>query len=302
MKNNIDLSTTEDKVSLSDFETLTLTDHEKEVLFHSVGKGTIKIKESIPSRVREAIKKLGAPEGLVALLIKDVPIDVFIPATPENAEDCNNKSMPIADAIVTAFSLQAGSLQDFVGKIDVYKDNHVHNLYPIKGNELTQLGSNRCTLDWHVEDGFLQEHPNICALLCVRGSPEAKTQVSFARHLQLEPEMESVLRQARFVIDYDETFEIKGKPLIAPIISGPKNDPLIRVDFPVTHGLDEQASDSLLALREAIDEAAQSIILEKGDLLFFDNHKIVHARNAYNAVYDGTGRWLKRVLVSKRRP
>ncbi|UIL51317.1 MULTISPECIES: TauD/TfdA family dioxygenase [Pantoea] len=300
MNNRKILAEAKRKPSLIDIKVLTLTDNEKALLLKAAEKDIAEIKESLPQRVKDAIRKLGAPEGLVAVLIKGVPIDIPVPSTPVNADDCKNKLMPVADSMITAFALEGGPLQHFIGKIDLYQQSHVHNLYPIKGNENTQLGSNSCTLDWHVEDGFLPQQPNLCALLCVRGFNGARTQVAFARKFKLSPETDAILRQERFTISYDETFSLKGKALITPVISGPKNDPLVRVDFPVTQGLDPQASASLAALKKEIDTVAESFVLEAGDLLFFDNHKIVHARNAYNTSYDGTGRWLKRVLVSER--
>jgi alpha-ketoglutarate-dependent taurine dioxygenase len=42
--------------------------------------------------------------------------------------------------------------------------------------------------------------------------------------------------------------------------------------------------------------------LETGDLLVIDNNKTIHGRKPFQARYDGTDRWVQRILVRKELP
>jgi L-asparagine oxygenase len=49
-------------------------------------------------------------------------------------------------------------------------------------------------------------------------------------------------------------------------------------------------------------ECVQEITLQTGDLLVIDNNKTIHGRKQFQARYDGTDRWVQRVLVRKELP
>jgi len=42
--------------------------------------------------------------------------------------------------------------------------------------------------------------------------------------------------------------------------------------------------------------------LETGDLLVIDNNKTIHGRKPFQPKYDGTDRWVQRMLVRKQLP
>jgi hypothetical protein len=54
-------------------------------------------------------------------------------------------------------------------------------------------------------------------------------------------------------------------------------------------------------LGEAFEECGFIVPLRPGDLLIVDNDAVVHGRVAFRARYDGSDRWLKRVLVRAAR-
>jgi L-asparagine oxygenase len=43
-------------------------------------------------------------------------------------------------------------------------------------------------------------------------------------------------------------------------------------------------------------------VLEAGDLLIIDNNKTIHGRKPFQPRYDGTDRWVQRMLVRKELP
>jgi L-asparagine oxygenase len=42
--------------------------------------------------------------------------------------------------------------------------------------------------------------------------------------------------------------------------------------------------------------------LETGDLLIIDNNKTIHGRKPFQPRYDGTDRWVQRMLIRKELP
>jgi len=84
------------------------------------------------------------------------------------------------------------------------------------------------------------------------------------------------------------------------ILSGSKSAPEIAYDMhhlaPI-HDADTEAADALRELGACLDNVAISHVMERGDLLIFDNKRVVHARTPFTARFDGTDRWLMRTMI-----
>jgi hypothetical protein len=73
----------------------------------------------------------------------------------------------------------------------------------------------------------------------------------------------------------------------------------LKYDKAVMVGLWKDAVTALEELNKAIEKHTKEVILQAGDLLIIDNATTVHGRKPFQARYDGTDRWLQRVLVRK---
>ena len=62
-------------------------------------------------------------------------------------------------------------------------------------------------------------------------------------------------------------------------------------------GTDAEAQAALDRLGRAVRAHATAVVLEAGDLLVIDNHRVVHARSPFHARFDGRDRWLQRAFV-----
>ncbi len=49
----------------------------------------------------------------------------------------------------------------------------------------------------------------------------------------------------------------------------------------------------------AIEEQLTDVVLEAGEICFIDNYRAVHGRRPFEARYDGTDRWLKRLIITR---
>jgi L-asparagine oxygenase len=185
----------------------------------------------------------------------------------------------------------------------LYEGRLVQHVTAVPGREFAQTSEgSQARLDWHVEDAFTDSRCDYFGLLCLRGAPDAVTMLAPARMLRLPASAEKVLRQPRFVIAPDIAHgagPASAVPL-ASVLSGPPGDPEIRYDSvyqqPAEPG-DGEAAEALCTLSAAIDAAAVGITMEPGDLLITDNRRVVHGRTGYQPRYDGTGRWLLRVMA-----
>ncbi len=115
-----------------------------------------------------------------------------------------------------------------------------------------------------------------------------------------------ILKQEWFVTGVDISFRTNGESDIeipVSIIKDSEADGLSFIyDETVIKPINKDAAEALSVLRKAISFATKEIVLKTGDLLFINNHKAVHGRKPFKARYDGTDRWLQRLLVRKTLP
>jgi L-asparagine oxygenase len=241
-----------------------------------------------------------APGGDVLLLRGLMPSHVTFPAT------VTAPSAPPSGPAQRAALLLVG-IAGMLGEPFNYRGNYggrlVQNLVPVRAMEFTQTGrSSSVMLDWHVEDGFREDRCDYVGLICLRGDPAAASQYAQVKDLQLPPALAATLREQRFhtwPAPADDLPDDLPKRRVA-VLTGPAAAPEIVYD---THHIapiddsDTEAAAALRALHTRLDEVRMSHVMSSGDLLIFDNKRVVHSRTPFTARFDGTDRWLMRTMV-----
>jgi enduracididine beta-hydroxylase len=203
----------------------------------------------------------------------------------------------------------------------------VTDVLPVRGHEHTQLGSgSTAALKWHTEEAF---HPLRCdylGLLCLRNSGIA-TVVASITDVEIGEADREILFQPRFMIRpdgshlmsqqgpdqptekermllraaQDRVVRMNTSPDMVSILFGDPDAPYLCIDPAYMRPMpdDEEATIALGNLERAIDAVTQEIALAPGELCFIDNSRAVHGRAAFQARYDGTDRWLKRVNITR---
>lgn len=229
------------------------------------------------------------------VLMRAMPIGV-VPATPHD---------PLGAASVDGASERtllavAHELGEPVGYLQEHGGGLVQNLVPAEGSANRQVStSSSVTLAFHTETAFHPHKPRYLLLLCLRGDPAASTLLCSIDDVRtrLDPEIVDVLRQPRFRTRPDESFLEPG----AVGAFGPRmrilDDDVFTYDEDLMAGTDAEAQAALDRLGEVVHEAATAVVLEAGDLLVIDNHRVVHGRSPFAARFDGTDRWLQRTFV-----
>ena len=186
----------------------------------------------------------------------------------------------------------------------------IQNVYPIKSSEKLQISSSSKTqLSLHTETAFHQYKPTVILLLCVRGDPNAVTTYAdvddITKHLSAETI--HTLTQPVFTTSVDESFRTNGEQDMEIVCSILKQSPgttgyEMCYDEALMRGMNEQATNALGELNQAIGKSIKQVVLDTGDLLVIDNTKVIHGRLPFEARYDGTDRWLLRMFVTATIP
>jgi Fe(II)/alpha-ketoglutarate-dependent arginine beta-hydroxylase len=198
----------------------------------------------------------------------------------------------------------------------------LQDVFPIKGEEQRLSGhGSEAYLVFHTDDAFHPDTPDYLLLFGVRNRDAVPTLVSSVRDLDLNPDDRRVLAEERFNILPDdehirqlETYgpdnpalqlaiEMRDKPRPVSVFFGSELNPYIRVDGPFMRciGDDAAAERALAALYAELERVRREIVIDPGTLLVIDNKVCAHGRTSFTARYDGTDRWLRKILVSRGR-
>lgn len=186
--------------------------------------------------------------------------------------------------------------------------NLVQNILPVHKTEYRQIStSSKAELELHTETAFHPYKPSHLLLLCIRGDDSAVTTYSDSEDFlqELSEETIEILQKPIFKTRIDESFRTDGSPdmqITMPILRKTDNGFNITYD---KNFMESTTLDGDIALRNlnwAIFSCIKEIVLETGDLLVIDNDKTVHGRKPFQARYDGTDRWVLRLLTIKNLP
>ncbi|MEV6730415.1 guanitoxin biosynthesis L-enduracididine beta-hydroxylase GntD [Streptomyces sp. NPDC051364] len=202
------------------------------------------------------------------------------------------------------------------------QDGHlVNDVFPIRQYERELLGTGSKTpLTLHTEDAFHPYRADYIILSALRNPGAVPVTVAEADFSVLPQDVLDVLFQSRFRIVPDKShlpenntvrtdedrlvFEniarlIDGLGPV-PMLTGSRSHPLLCFDATHMSAPEEDtvAVRAFTAAAELLDAGLTDCPLEAGSCVFMNNHRVVHSRSAFEARYDGTDRWLKRVNVT----
>lgn len=231
-----------------------------------------------------------------------------IPQTPVSSKSDNltlNHPRNLLLKYANTFGFPVGYAQEQNGQL-------IQNIIPQKKTESQQISSSSKTeLALHTETAFHPYKPSTVLLLCLRADPKAVTTFAYVDEIvkYLAPETLITLTQPWFITSIDESFRTNNQPDMQLICSILKHKALgmgsfyeITYDDALMVGMNDQAQEALIQLKEAIRKCIHKIILESGDLLILNNKTTIHGRLPFDARYDGTDRWVQRALVINNLP
>ncbi|MGL5827226.1 MAG: guanitoxin biosynthesis L-enduracididine beta-hydroxylase GntD [Nocardioides sp.] len=185
----------------------------------------------------------------------------------------------------------------------------VHDLVPGADQVNSQTSaSSAVELGWHTEDAFHPYRADYLLLGCLRNPDDVPTTLAQLRDLDLSEPVRGALEQPSFhhLPDTSHSPAASGdgawvNPPRLPVLYGARacQSMCIDADFTMVADDSSEAAGALAVIRDEISARLSDVALAPGDFLFVDNHRCVHGRRAFEARFDGTDRWLKRVSVTR---
>jgi alpha-ketoglutarate-dependent taurine dioxygenase len=252
------------------------------------------------------------------VIFQDVPLEKQLPPNPVTGSNRFPKSSQISEASIIGIGQLFGQLLGY--KVETsYSHPLVHDGFPLSGANSAAVSSPR-PQQYHQDMSYLDdaEVPDFLALLCLReGHVATKTGLIDNREIvrRLSPKTQAILRDPRnFLVKqpawvgneawhdrvvHNQTANVVHKAML----SGPASWPSIATrvngdDIIPDGGRDSIPAQALAELWAAIDETDQEssrgVFLRRGDLLVFNNKKMLHRRFDTTVSFDGFDRVIQR--------
>jgi len=182
----------------------------------------------------------------------------------------------------------------------------IQNLFPIKTNESEQISSSsKVNLEMHTETAFHPFRPQHIILLCLRGDDRAGTTYAILDDIVacLDAEIIKTLHEPVFTTTLDRSFQNPNQPdavITTPILFN--NATSMTYDRVLMKPKTDHANIALREFGRAIEQTQKVFTLSAGEIAIIENWKVAHGRTPFTPKYDGTDRWLKRVMVRSALP
>jgi len=278
----------------------------------------------LPRRVRRFLNDFRHLEPAPGVcIISGYPVDdAALGPTPEHWRARAGASPALAQEML--FLLFASLLGDVFGWATQQGGHLIHEVLPIKADEDEQMGTgSRQTIWWHNEEAFHPYRSDYVGLMCLRNHDRVPTTYASVDMLELDPGVVGKLFEPRYTIMPDDTHtsvgnwrdggagdalkaarrrleEMLNDPRPQPVMFGHPRSPYLCLDpFYMPPPADGDSLRAFDALVGEIDSKLTEVVLQPGDILFVDNYRAVHGRKSFEARYDGTDRWLKRINVTR---
>jgi hypothetical protein len=257
----------------------------------------------LPTEVRRFVRRFDFDDAAGYCVVRGHRIDqARIGATPAHWRDTAESRAAFPEEILAL--LYAALVGEPFG-FSIEQDGRVvHDLLPVREFEHEQRGiGSKELLTLHTEGAFHPLRADYLLLFCLRNPGQVATMVSEPDFADLEPSAIDILFEPHFPIHTPPQFTDgvleRGTELI-PILFGHRDDPYLRID-PYVMDLPEvdDARAAFEAIAISLEKSVENVVLEPGDILVINNHRMVHGRRGFTASYDGGDRWLKRVNITR---
>jgi len=256
----------------------------------------------LPKVVEDAADELKDEDSDKTILkIENYPTDEYLGPTPSELVYSSKKSTAISELGMLIFAhLLDGS--PFALDTD-NKGKFFRNIYPVKKNEVLQSShSSLAELTPHTEHSCYTVNPEYVCLLGLRAPAVVNTKLypMDSVEAQLTEEELALLMEPEFVTlldhylwDYDSSDSVPF-PLAKKRANGKTE---WRFDVEYTRGLKAEHQEAMEKIAEKLEDAAVKVNIKAGTLAIFNNKRVMHAREAFDPKYDGTDRWVQRLII-----
>lgn len=235
-------------------------------------------------------------------LYKNVNVG-YVPPTPSTPYTAKNLTLEATESLIE-YSIGLGYC---VSYIQEQQGMLVQNIVPVHKTEYEQIStSSKVQLALHTETAFHPYKPDYVMLLCLRGDPTAVTTYADIEDIisYLDDETIGYLQKDWYITGIDKSFRADGesyKDFKLPILTRVEDGYNMIYDEDLMKPINIFAASALEKFSSAVSMCVKEIVLETGDLLIIDNNKTIHGRKPFQPKYDGTDRWVQRMLIKKQK-
>jgi L-asparagine oxygenase len=277
------------------------------------------IDAGLPRRLKAALEAFRRTESAAGLLIRRFPVDDRrVGPTPGHWDHRADPKATLEQELFLAMC--ATALGQPFAFTTLQLGRMIQDILPIRGDEERQSGHGSTTLlEFHTEDGF---HPGRCDYLLlfgIRNQDRVPTILASIREVELcDEDLEVLMRPVTHILPDDEHIRqlrsrypdhpavsrmegMRDSPEAVPVLFGDRERPYLRIDLPFMRFADDgpEVKGALYRLMTELERVQHSVVVEPGSLLIIDNYLAVHGRRPFPVRYDGSDRWLKRMIVSR---
>lgn len=276
--------------------------------------GVFKAFSTLPdSLLADILRFRRYPESPGFIYLRNLPVEPDLKPTPTNGRPVTAKRHYVSEGCVAGVSLLLG---EPIGFTTEKRGDLIHNIVPVKANALTQSNEgSKAFLSFHNDTVYDESgvynrcNPDYLILYCLRPQTPQPVATHFAEARQiaaaLSEQQVAILRQPLFEMAAPSTYtreylgDVRKWSLPTPILAGPEDCPEICLAANGVRGVNEEAQrvlDELVAALHA-GSIGGRVELTPGDALIINNRKGLHARDSFDARFDGSDRWLMRCYV-----
>jgi len=245
------------------------------------------------------------------LYIDNLPVDVVLPPTPVRGQSTEVLGSGLSEFVMSTFALALGLP---ISYLDQRGGRLFHDIYPtaVNASEVSSQSSS-VRLGFHSEMFFHPEPPDFLVLHCLRADRAGQAMTGVAAVEDITAHLAAAEREilgldlyAPDLASLHGSYRNQGRAIlesdprpVLPVLGDASSLGGGRVRFEpgLTTALTVEAR---LALERA-DDVAEQVAAEgrlcEGGLLIIDNRRAVHSRSSFPATFDGTDRWLRRMMV-----
>jgi len=279
--------------------------------------------ESLPDRLLHFLQtSSSAPNGLDYFRVGGFEID-------QNTIGPSPRNWDVSWSNVTTFREEAFQclISSAVGRVFGWKTQEngrfVRHVTPNAEDCEKQLGgSSSVELLWHTEEAFHPRRADFVTLMCYRNVEKAATNIAPLKQTSIDPDVMSLLRKERFFITPDDSHQKENntsqqwypqdekfckiedwtrQPQKVAVLQGNvANRFIVDQAYMFAHSDDKEGLRALDHFHCALDAACYPVVLNAGDMLIFDNHRVAHGRSIFVPAETTQKRWIRRTNVRSR--
>jgi L-asparagine oxygenase len=275
--------------------------------------------ELLPGGLSRFLDEFRRDASAPVCLVRGFPVDeAKVGPTPDHWDRTDGLDATIESDIYAAMC--ASALGHPFAWATLQHGRLVQDVFPIRGDEWRESGhGSDAFLQFHTDDAFRPDSCDYILLFGLRNRDAVPTYIAAVRDVELAEDDRRVLFEDRFHIVPDgehirqleqrapgdpalrRAIEMRDHPAPVAVLFGDPAEPSIRLDAPYMRciGDDPAAQRALRALEVELERVRRPFVAASGTLLILNNRSAAHGRESFRARYDGTDRWLRKIVVSR---